>query len=196
MVDFNSFFEYTPPNTPILGNLSQFRGQLENLSPEKCANEIYRDMYKTHWDRHPSGKPMSSEQLMHCPPRVLGYALKQKKWAQLLVEKLKPPNDADASVFRDKLQLDSDSKDLVRWSVQAHEHGKDVDAKGESKSLQDFAPDKGKGLVIMLYGKRNLSPDSDPWPLIKYRPSRRRKNSDRRECSSHGRQASAFRWSI
>ncbi|KAI4682480.1 uncharacterized protein J4E88_005370 [Alternaria novae-zelandiae] len=130
----------------------KFRGQLENLSPEKRANKIYRDMYKTHWDRHPSGKSMSPDQLMHCPPRVLGYALKQKKWAQLLVEKLNPPNDADASVFRDKLQLDPDSKDLVRWSVQAHEYGKDVDAKGESKSLQDFAPDKGKGLVIMLYG--------------------------------------------
>ncbi|KAI4671512.1 uncharacterized protein J4E78_000008 [Alternaria triticimaculans] len=152
MVDFTSFFEYLPPNTPILGNLPQFRGQLENLSPEKRANKIYRDMYKTHWDRHPSGKTMSSEQLMHCPPRVLGYALKQKKWAQLLVEKLNPPNDADASVFRDKLQLDPDSKELVKWSVQAHEYGKDVDAKGESKSLQDFAPDKGKGLVIMLYG--------------------------------------------
>ncbi len=90
---------------------------------------------------------------MHCPPRVLGYALKQKKWAQLLVGKLHPPNDADSSVFRDKLQLDEDSKELVRWSVQAHEYGKKLNAKGESLSLQDFAPDKGKGLVIMLYGK-------------------------------------------
>ncbi|KAI4645660.1 hypothetical protein J4E93_005237 [Alternaria ventricosa] len=152
MVDFTSFFEYLAPNTPILGDLPQFRGQLENLSPEKRANPIYRDMYKTHWDRHASDIAMSADQLMHCPPRVLGYALKQKKWAQLLVEKLNPPNDADASVFRDKLQLDADSKELVKWSVQAHEYGKEVDAKGESKSLQDFAPDKGKGLVIMLYG--------------------------------------------
>ena len=153
MVDFTSFFEYLAPNTPILGDLPQFRGQLENLSTEKRANPIYRDMYKTHWDRHAPGKQISPDQLMHCPPRVLGYALKQKKWAQLLVGKLHPPNDADSSVFRDKLQLDEDSKELVRWSVQAHEYGKKLNAKGESLSLQDFAPDKGKGLVIMLYGK-------------------------------------------
>jgi hypothetical protein len=157
MVDFASFFEYLSPNTPILGNLSQFRGQLENLSPEKRANSIYMDMYKTHWDRHAPGKTMSDDQYLHCPPRVLGYALKQKKWAQLLVDKLNPPNEADSSVFHNKLQLDPDYKDLVRCSVQAHEYGKNLNSIGESMSLQDFAPDKGKGLVIMLYGKRLFS---------------------------------------
>ncbi|KAG9194544.1 hypothetical protein G6011_04579 [Alternaria panax] len=152
MVDFASFFEYLAPNTPILGDLPQYRGQLENLSPEKRANPIYKEMYKTHWDRHAPGKAMSPDQLLHCPPRVLGYALKPKKWAQLLVGKLNPPNDADSSVFHDKLQLDEDYKELVKWSVQAHEFGKKLNTKGETMSLQDFAPDKGKGLVIMLYG--------------------------------------------
>ena len=97
---------------------------------------------------------MTPDQYLHCPPRVLGYALKQKKWAQLLVDGLRSPDAADATVFEEKLQLDEEAKNLVKWSVQAHEEGKKlIDGKpGESRGLQDFAPDKGKGLVIMLYG--------------------------------------------
>jgi hypothetical protein len=153
MVDFDSFYEYLSPDTPILGNLPRYQGQLESLSPEKRANQVFKDMYKFEWDTHVKEDKFEEEQLLHCPPRVLGYALKQKKWSQLLVEKLKSPDAADASVFEDKLQLEDDSKNLVKWSVQAHEKGKTTNNKGEPLGLQDFAPDKGKGLVIMLYGK-------------------------------------------
>src|SRR5205809_1540148 len=45
------------------------------------------------------------------------------------------------------LQLDHDAKELIRKSVQAHEKGKQKDAKGRSKGLEDFAPEKGKGLI-------------------------------------------------
>jgi hypothetical protein len=152
MVDFDSFFEYLSTDTPILGNLPRYQGQLESLSPERRAKTVFKEMYKFDWDQHSRNDDCSPDQLLHCPPRVLGYTLKQKKWSQLLVEKLQSPDEADASVFEEKLQLEPDSKDLVRWSVQAHERGKKTDNKGESLGLQDFAPDKGKGLVIMLYG--------------------------------------------
>ena len=154
MVDFDSFFEYLSPNTPILGDLQRYEGQLESLSPERRANPVFKEMYKFHWDQPQDIETMTPDQYMHCPPRVLGYALKQKKWAQLLVGGLTKPDDADATVFNDKLQLDDEAKELVKWSVQAHEEGKRTNKNGESKSLQDFAPDKGKGLVIMLYGKQ------------------------------------------
>lgn len=153
MVDFQSFFEYLSPNTPILGPLQRYEGQLESLSPERRANPIFRDMYKFDWDKHPRNKALTYEQYMMCPPRVLGYALKQKKWAQLLVDHLREPDEADASTFRQKLQLDDELKELVEKSVQAHELGKETISRGRTKALQDFAPDKGKGLVIMLYGK-------------------------------------------
>jgi hypothetical protein len=111
-------------------------------------------MYKFDWDKHSRTTPLTFDQYLHCPPRVPGYALKQKKWAQLLVKALKAPDEADATVFEDRLQLDEEAKELVKWTVQSHEIGKVVDDKGKSKGLQDFAPDKGKGLIIMLYGKR------------------------------------------
>ncbi|KAF1956039.1 P-loop containing nucleoside triphosphate hydrolase protein [Byssothecium circinans] len=152
MVDFESFYEYLSPNTPILGSMQRYEGQLETLSPDRRANPVLREMYKFDWDKHKRTEPMTPEQHMLCPPRVLGYALKQKKWAQLLVSKLQPPDKADASTFQEKLQLDDELKELVQKSVQAHERGKERDWKGRPLALQDFAPDKGKGLIIMLYG--------------------------------------------
>ncbi|KAE9374033.1 P-loop containing nucleoside triphosphate hydrolase protein [Stipitochalara longipes BDJ] len=152
MLDFVSFFEYQPPKTPILGHLRRYGGQLESLSPERRAKKVFQDMYKFDWDKHQRGKQMSDLQYLLCPPRVLGYALKQKKWAQLLVDRLFEPDEADASTFEDKLQLEDDFKELIKKSVQAHELGKKKDASGRSKALEDFAPEKGKGLILMLYG--------------------------------------------
>ena len=149
MVDFASFLEYLEPNTPILGNLTRCEGPLESLSPDRRANQVIKDMYKFEWDNTSPGKEMTPDQYLHCPPRVLSYALKQKAWAQVLFERLEAPGEADATVFLDKLQLDDESKDLVKWSVQAHEKGKEP-RKGGTLGLQDFAPDKGKGLVILL----------------------------------------------
>lgn len=128
---------------------------MESLSPERRQNPIFREMYKFDWDKHPPEKPMEDDQYMMCPSRVLGYALKQKQWAQLLVDRLEEPDAADAGTFREKLQLDEESKELVQKSVQAHEQGK-VQTKSGLRALEDFAPDKGKGLVIMLYGRCNL----------------------------------------
>jgi hypothetical protein len=70
------------------------------------------------------------------------------------VKALKALDEVDVTVFEDRLQLDEEAKELVKWTVQAHEIGKVVDDKGKSKDLQDFAPDKRKGLHIMVYGKR------------------------------------------
>jgi hypothetical protein len=155
-VDFASYYEYLSTTTPILGPLTRYEGQLETLSPERRANPDIQNMYKFGWDKHPRDKKMTPEQYMMCPPRVLGYALKQKKWAQLLVDKLDAPNAADATTFTEKLQLDDEAKALVEKSVRAHERGKKEIKIGQTIGLQDFAPDKGKGLIILLYGMLRL----------------------------------------
>ncbi|RWA11929.1 hypothetical protein EKO27_g3176 [Xylaria grammica] len=147
IVDFASFLTYQP-QAPILGSLSRYEGSLVELSPSRRAQSVFKNMYKFDWDRHPANQAMSDEQLLCCPPRVLGYALKQTTWAQLLVKHLDPPNKADDSTFNDQLQLGSEAKDLILKSVQAHAmSGK------RSQGLDDFAPGKGRGLVIMLYGQ-------------------------------------------
>ncbi|KAI0490382.1 hypothetical protein F4859DRAFT_520199 [Xylaria cf. heliscus] len=148
IVDFASYLTYQPPPALRLGSLQKYEGSVVELSPSRRAREDFKNMYKLDWDRHSPKQKMSSEQLLCCPPRVLGYALKQKAWVQLLVRYLDPPNKANDSTFKDQLQLDSDAKDLILKSVQAHTKSGKV-----SQGLEDFAPEKGKGLVIMFYGQ-------------------------------------------
>ncbi|KAF2873443.1 hypothetical protein BDV95DRAFT_604950 [Massariosphaeria phaeospora] len=131
---FSVVLRISAPDTAILGDLQKYKGQLESLSPERRANPVFQEIYKFHWDKR---SPETDEQYLMCPPRVLGYTLKLKQWAQLLVDHLDAPDGADASTFNDNLQLDYEDTD---------EKG------GYPLALQDFALDKGKGLVIMLYG--------------------------------------------
>lgn len=151
MVDFASYFEYQPPRPPIMGPL-RINGELGNMSPERRKNEVFRNMYHFDWDKHHRSKPMTDTQYMLCPPRLLGYALKQRIWGQFLVDGLSDPDEKDSRTFNEKLQLDSEAKYLIHNSVMAHEQGKKKDRGGRVKGLEDFAPGKGRGLTIMLYG--------------------------------------------
>ncbi|KAI8953162.1 P-loop containing nucleoside triphosphate hydrolase protein [Xylaria longipes] len=136
IVNFASYLTYQP------------KRQYLELSPSRRGKDVFKDMYKFEWDRHPPHRAMSPEQVFCCPPRVLGYALKQKTWVQLLVRYLDRSNEVDDSTFKNELQLDSDAKDLILKSVQAHAR-----SGNRSQGLDDFAPEKGRGLVIMLYGQ-------------------------------------------
>ncbi|KAI0531822.1 hypothetical protein GGR58DRAFT_518205 [Xylaria digitata] len=92
-------------------------------------------------NKHPAKRTISNKQFLCCPLRV-----------QLLVKHLDPPNKADNSTFNNQLQLGSDAKDFILKSVQAHT----ISGK-RSQGLNAFAPGKGRGLVIMLYGQPGVS---------------------------------------
>ena len=153
IVDFSSYMTYQSGKVPILGPLRRYEGAVNELSPERRSKQVFQDMYRFTWDGHPPSREMTPEQRLCCPPRVLGYALKQKTWVQLLVKHLGQPDKADLQTFKDKLQLDDDAKDLISNSVKAHEKAKQRGRNGQPKGLEDFAAGKGRGLVIMLYGK-------------------------------------------
>jgi hypothetical protein len=156
MVDFASFFEYQPSRVPTLGPLQKYDGQMQDFSPDKRENSVFKDMYKFDWDGLKPQQEMTEEQYLLCSPRVLGYALKHKKWAQFLVKNISPANKANENTFKKDLQLKDSAKKLISQSVRAHEKSKEkIDGSNETKGLNDFAPEKGKGLVIMLYGKSN-----------------------------------------
>lgn len=146
MVDFKSYFEYQPPDLPILGSLKRLGTMAEYLWPDyqsKSETELRRT-----WDGKTSRDELSDDHLMLCPPRVLGYALEQKRWVQLHVNKLRDPEEASPRIFEVKLQLGSEYKDMIRKTVQAHSSSSD-------QNIRDYTPGKGKGLVIMLWGKRS-----------------------------------------
>ena len=124
IVDFASYLTYQPVGSPFLGPLRRYEGHVTELSPGRRTMKMFEDTYRFTWDGHRADKKLSDEQLLCCPPRVLGYALKQKIWVQLLVRLLEAPKKADQRTFKVELQLDKDAKDLIYNSVTAHETAK------------------------------------------------------------------------
>ncbi|KAI9760633.1 MAG: hypothetical protein M1840_002373 [Geoglossum simile] len=154
MVDFASYIEYQSPQTPLLGSMQRYERGLEAVSPERRAKEVFRDMYKFHWDKHRPDMQMNDEQYLLCPPRVLGYILKQKRWAQLLVNNFTSTEEQNLDTLVQSLQLGGDDTELVLSSVTAHEARKE--AQGQPRGPKDSTTEKGKGLVVMLYGRPDL----------------------------------------
>ncbi len=159
MIDFASYLEYQPPGAPLMGDLRQWNGEMECTCPECRARPSATSIYRFNWDKHNRYKKMSDEQYLLCPPRLLGYAMSHKTWAQLEISKLQEPKPSSVNTFENELQLDPEAKDLIKKSVLAHEMGKKTDSQGRTQNIEDFTQGKGKGLTIMLYGRPYLLTD-------------------------------------
>jgi hypothetical protein len=101
----------------------------------------------------PASDDSFSDKLWLLPPRVLGYALDTRKWAQFSVKGLVPvPTDRADALFDDELVFpneleDEDKKGLIKALVCNHDkrpEGPDL--------LTDGIEGKGLGLVILLHG--------------------------------------------
>lgn len=95
---------------------------------------------------------------MLCPPRVLGYSLRDKQWAQLQVSLLKEIPDYDVNNSWDtrlKLADGEKTKKMILNLVKGHENS-DL-SQNEALQVNDFVARKGKGLVILLYGRTPLT---------------------------------------
>ena len=150
MVDFTSYIRFRPPQSPIMGSMSQYMKTEECSCAECRANPRYENMRKFSWDKQLPKEKLTDEQLSFCPPRVLGYAMRIKRWVQLLVSKTDEPGEASQEIF-EKLQLRKETKDMIKSLVLAHDQ-QQVGNRKKSRGITDFVEDKGKGLVIMLYG--------------------------------------------
>ncbi len=153
MVDFDAYSLYGPDQICI-GELV-----VDNTSIYFCCADCQRNSSAGDRARHRFNNATGYEdeawedlQYMLCPPRLLGYVLKSKQWAQLDVDRVIEVTD-DADAFRSKLQLRGDgsmdgqeTKDLLMSLVQSHGQGQIV----------DLVEDKGKGLVVLLYGQSSV----------------------------------------
>ncbi|KAK6506459.1 hypothetical protein TWF506_011367 [Arthrobotrys conoides] len=160
MVDYLSYFQYGPP--------SARNGVLEpNSDNTGCScsdchrNDGLASIYRTRFDTIPAQKrdTWEDEQYILCPPRVLGYILADKQWAQLQVSLVRdiPRNDPE-NAWHSRLRLADNQKtknllfDLVRsHSSSTMNNTEDADERNRLK-VNDFIPGKGNGLVILLYG--------------------------------------------
>ncbi len=132
-------------------------------------NEGLMKDYRTRFDKPGTRKTWEDEQYLICPPRVLGYILLEKRWAQLQVSRLGPIREEDPKTAwnsRLKLKNEKDTKDLLFDLVTSHRFSttaKDEDERG-GLEVDDIIPGKGKGLVILFYGMALI-----PWSWAFYR---------------------------
>lgn len=151
MVDFESYFRYGPAVAQV-GSLLLWPN--EECSCQECQSHTgLQEMFRTRFDKEACQENWEEEQYWLCPPRVLGYILRDKQWAQLQVNTLQkiPKDDPNQSWDRVKLADGDKTKKIILDLVKGHEAtdtGDDSDL-----AVSDIVAKKGKGLVILLYGE-------------------------------------------
>ncbi|SPN99714.1 uncharacterized protein DNG_02565 [Cephalotrichum gorgonifer] len=157
MVDYQSYFQYGP-SIAQNGSLEQMAEDTECMCLECQTSAVLRRKYRTDFDqrgRQDIDEDWVDEQLMICPPRVLGYVLGAKQWAQLEVDKVVrlPPSDNSGPWSRLQLADEGDTKELLLNLVKSHiSSSSGVNDGSTGLEVDDITPGKGKGLVILLYG--------------------------------------------
>lgn len=150
MVDFESYFQFGPRNN-LLGTLTVDDSSGECLCTHCSRNDALAATYCRSFDKAKGGETEEWDDLQYmlCPPRVLGYILHQKQWGQFQLDKITPVTD-DSESFKGKLHLRDDAaadgegiKQLLHSLVSTHGQGQ----------VKDLVEAKGKGLVVLLYGK-------------------------------------------
>lgn len=121
----SSFLEFPLPEAVITGR----EGNNGSLNQAKCH------MNDAHYH-------MTDEQALLTPVRVPGFALAAKRWAFFLVEEVRDVQWRDGSF--DQLELEPTIKTTVQALVETHSK--------IGTRFDDFIKEKGKGLIILLYG--------------------------------------------
>ncbi|ORY63320.1 AAA family ATPase [Pseudomassariella vexata] len=158
MIDFESFYKYGPPFSSI-GSLQvdDEKGECDCFDCHK--NQALQDNYRTRYDEKTGDECEEWEdlQFMLCAPRVLGYVLRDKTWAQLDVNLVNPIATGGADdAFMNKLKLAGpengrNTKELLMGLVKNHGISESSNW-SHGYQLDDIVADKGKGLIILLYG--------------------------------------------
>ena len=168
MVDFESYFNFGPKSATLGDITVEADSQecqclecqclecqcLECQCLECQRNTVWDSVYRNRFDKDTHQIEWEEEQFMLCPPRVLGYILSDKQWAQLGVTGLTDiaKEGDERSWDRVKLADGVKTKKLILDLVNGHgtSSSRDDDS---GLVVDDIVAKKGKGLVILLYGE-------------------------------------------
>lgn len=154
MVDYDAYFRYGPSSVRV-GSIVAY-GEREECLCEDCQrHEVLKATYRSKFDDEQYQKgDWDDEQYILCPPRVLGYILHENQWAQLQVDKLTAiPYIEENNSWSTRLQLADGSKTKNMILGLVNGHGTTKSAEKNRLEVDDIVANKGKGLVILLYGK-------------------------------------------
>ncbi|KAF4624368.1 hypothetical protein G7Y89_g13805 [Cudoniella acicularis] len=160
MVDFVSYNRYGPAVAAV-GSLVPLDDDPDCNCSECRQNDELSKMSRKDFDKFTAENRESNwspEQFMLCPPRVLGYVLRDKQWAQLQINVVNKNSDDNKPPkwYLDKLKLSGpdsgeETKTLLMNLVRNHGGSGGSEGKNEVQ-MDDIIANKGKGLVILLYG--------------------------------------------
>lgn len=165
MVDYVSYFQYGPP-VARNGDLEPSPVNVDCMCSDCQQNEGLAIKYRTWFDKQEAqaNETWDDEQYLICPPRVLGYVLKEKQWAQLQTTLIKDiPSDGEQDAWHTRLQLDDGgaTKNLLFNLVRSHiSESNQAKRPRDALEVDDIIPGKGKGLVILLYGMSHFINES------------------------------------
>lgn len=127
MVDYESYFQYGPADGRN-GSLEPANAGPGCACSDCQSNEGLMKNYRTRFDK-PKSEDWEEEQYLICPPRVLGYILKDKKWAQLQVTYLSDidEDESETNSLNERLKL-ADDEEFIR-------QGKGGISRGEPKAI-------------------------------------------------------------
>ena len=153
MVDFESYFNFGP-KCATLGDRTVYADSQECQCFECQGITVWDSVYRNRFDKDAWQEEWEEEQFMLCPPRVLGYILGDKQWAQLRVTGLRDiPKERDGRSWdRVKLADGDKTKHMILSLVNGHGTSNSTDD-DSGLVIDDIVAKKGKGLVILLYGE-------------------------------------------
>lgn len=108
--------------------------------------------------REPDGTPIQVD-LDKCfeddthqlfPPRLLGYATREKMWGQFAVEFTQQALPKSSTAFKDDLQLEPQYKDMIEALVESQYST--AAREKQAGVVKDVVEGKGEGLVLLLHG--------------------------------------------
>ncbi|KAJ4464544.1 hypothetical protein C8J55DRAFT_493877 [Lentinula edodes] len=157
MVDFESYYKHGLATAQIADfNISE--ETTECKCPNCTSNTTLQNIFRVRYDgaTGDQSEEWEEEQIMLCPPRLLGYVLREKKWAQLDVNSVLVSKHGEVNAFWDKLILagedgGKETKAMLHGLIKNHGNSESGDGK-TGYHLNDIVAEKGKGLVILLYG--------------------------------------------
>lgn len=153
MMDFGSYIQHGPTFTryPPMGDV---KFVVDDEDPCKCSscssNDRLRDNQKPHYDDVTTANRWEPTQLLICPPRLLGYHLRGKRWVELDVENVKTIEKLKDNTSFSRLELNKPQKNLIEKLVACHASGSEK----ENRAMNDLSQGKGNGLVILLHGRK------------------------------------------
>lgn len=169
IVDPLLYKKYAGGSCLHLGNMvpDTFKVCVCNLCELDGLRAKWRQQFKSddHSVSSKSGDPTEKNQdtdirdalYAQLPPRVLGFIVSQKVWAQIDVDSIEEEDRAkQGRQSWDSLAIPDDHKHNIRRLVS--NHLKIGDSRANAR-IRDLIPDKGEGLVILLHGKQFSTSD-------------------------------------